>query len=680
MKNMRARFSQWPAPMVCVVFVAILGTNDHARADMAFDGQVLNYESRTVYDLSPDPMYPEVQPYTAWTGAWKLPNGTLQINFVQATGPQNNPTITYPVLQSADNGHTWSRVPGDVPTGYSRGMAVLPDGMTMVRPDATGLYFDANGILQYPNNNFMGIRRSTTGGTSWNQPINLVSPVDYQISLPTVIKPLRDGRLVAMAGITPATLPAETAKQNMVKTMFVSSDQGQTWGSPIILMPVSDGVSEESDFVELANGDLLWEHRAIQYAADGTYLGQPRRQSIVNQVGGVFVPQPPQAPYSYADDGFPSLLMSSQGVILDFSGLGSRWSADQGQTWHDLYVGSQPLRTAYYPRAVEADDGTIVVASHVGQDDGYGTVDQSIVVQTFRLPAIIVPEPAAIFEHVGDADPVTEGYTDGLSGSSAALADAGPPANWRMLSPSGSAGTYGFASTPEFEATLIDPIGWTFSMTVKLNEGDSVYESSIRIRDASNRLEMHLIDGSGGLPAGVYYTNPAGTIDVGSLISSIDPTSGFHTYQMIKNPNGAGTVDDEISFYVNGGHALTLLQSSMYGAGGAAQHFFGTATGAGGDTVDQQYSLVRFETGMNVVSNVLQKVSFTLVAMEDTVAMEFVSQSNVVYRLDSTTDLVTPDSFVSTGAYTLGSGTNQFLFDPSGFSTSKAYRIVVNPM
>ena len=78
-------------------------------------------------------------------------------------------------------------------------------------------------------------------------------------------------------------------------------------------------------------------------------------------------------------------------------------------------------------------------------------------------------------------------------------------------------------------------------------------------------------------------------------------------------------------------------------------------------------------------SNIIQEVAFTQVTTEDTVALEFLSQSNVVYGLDSTTDLVTSNNFTSTGAYTIGSGTNQFLFDPTGFSTNKAYRILINP-
>ena len=93
----------------------------------------------------------------------------------------------------------------------------------------------------------------------------------------------------------------------------------------------------------------------------------------------------------------PCELMTNEGVILDLASNGTdHWSADNGQTWHTLLVNGQPLSTFYYPQAVQAADGTIVVVSHVGNDDAYGTVDQSIICQTFRLSADPLPEPSSL--------------------------------------------------------------------------------------------------------------------------------------------------------------------------------------------------------------------------------------------------------------------------------------------
>ena len=266
-----------PAATLLVV-IGMLEVATFARADLAFQGQVLNYQANQIYHS------PQTPGYTAWADVWKLPNGTIQTDFVQATGPVGSPTITSPVLQSTDNGQTWTRVPGDVPTGYSYGMAVLPDG-TMVRPDMTGIYFDATGHYSYPNHSFVGVERSTDGGVTWSLPINLMSPTDYQYCMPVVIKPLGDGRLVAVGGVCASNVASNLLAANVVHTMFISSDEGKTWGSPITLMPTSTGACEESDFVELPNGNLMFISRAQHYDANGNLLSQNGLETMVTRVG-----------------------------------------------------------------------------------------------------------------------------------------------------------------------------------------------------------------------------------------------------------------------------------------------------------------------------------------------------------------------------------------------------------
>ena len=86
-----------------------------------------------------------------------------------------------------------------------------------------------SGILQRASD-FFGVERSTDGGVTWSQPVNLVSPSDYQLCWPTVIKPLSDGRLVAFAGLAAVAPTPQQGSAGIVKTMFVSSDEGKTWG------------------------------------------------------------------------------------------------------------------------------------------------------------------------------------------------------------------------------------------------------------------------------------------------------------------------------------------------------------------------------------------------------------------------------------------------------------------
>ena len=393
-------------PAVCVAILGALETGICARA-AEFQGQVSDYQTAQIYHS------PETPGYTAWTGLWKLPDGTIQANFVQATGPQNNPVITYPVLESRDSGQTWTRVAGDIPTGYSRGMAVLPDG-TMVRPEMT-LVFGPSGILQRADS-FTGVERSTDGGATWSQPIDLASDDDYQCCYPMLIRPLSDGSLVAVAGLVADDVAPEDVSENITKTMFVSSDQGQSWGEPIVLMSPEDGFCEESDFVELPGGGLLFIHRA-HHISEGGSVYQDRRQSTVTRVGDTFIPNPPNPTVPFAGSGLPCELMTKEGVILDMDIGGSHWSDDQGQTWNNLMAGGQPLRTNYYPRAVQADDGTIVVVSHIGKDNVYGTADQAIMVQTFRLEPIDIHNgiPNAIPNGGFDSD--LSGWTGGGPGS-----------------------------------------------------------------------------------------------------------------------------------------------------------------------------------------------------------------------------------------------------------------------
>ena len=79
-------------------------------------------------------------------------------------------------------------------------------------------------------------------------------------------------------------------------------------------------------------------------------------------------------------DGQPELLATREGPILHVAS-GIHWTNDAGQTWHKLQVPG----AAYYPRSIQAADGRIFVFGHVGGDNAYGKVDQSIVMDSFRL-------------------------------------------------------------------------------------------------------------------------------------------------------------------------------------------------------------------------------------------------------------------------------------------------------
>ena len=109
-------------------------------------------------------------------------------------------------------------------------------------------------------------RRSTDGGKTWGEKIFFLPPAQYR-TWPTLIRRLDDGRLVLFAGCWKRGdhQNGNGALPNMTKVMFVSADEGKTWGQPIVVMPTKQGVCEESDFCELPNGDFFFVHRTEHF-------------------------------------------------------------------------------------------------------------------------------------------------------------------------------------------------------------------------------------------------------------------------------------------------------------------------------------------------------------------------------------------------------------------------------
>ncbi len=368
--------------------------------------EVVDFVQKVIYHS------PQTPGYTSWVGLWQMPNGRIRCDFNEVSGPKDATVSNVPVFESADEGETWTRLPAINPTmtlqsksgyyqygkGSNRGTVVLQDG-TMVRPvclpDAE-MTFETAGYVE----------RSTDGGKTWGKKIYVLPVKDYQV-LAMIVRQLRDGRLVLFAGCWSKTngtpgqfrVPWGTRELGgLVKMMFVSSDKGKTWCKPIVLMPEDVGACEESDFCELPNGDLFWVHRVTHFPDHETervkspfavkmgttpplsYWYQDRMQSIVHKKGKTFVAgecEPANIPHS----GYPMVMYTQEGIVLHLATDGVNWTSDLGKTWTRIDMPGTP----YYPRALQLKDGKFVVVGHIGSDDNYGTVDQSIVQQTFRL-------------------------------------------------------------------------------------------------------------------------------------------------------------------------------------------------------------------------------------------------------------------------------------------------------
>lgn len=195
---------------------------------------------------------------------------------------------------------------------------------------------------------------------------------------PKRIRVLRDGRALTGGGLFRKHPDRDTRSgwvQDFSPALFASGDGGRSWGAPIPAVPEDQlhdfGLTEEFDWVELDGGDLFLVLRA------GVEEG--RLQTRLRRSGNRW--EPAGLPYS----GHPELLMTSEGSILHIATTGISCSRDEGQTWEHVALGDglselrQEPATPYYPKAIQLDDGEILVVGHVGGDNGYGCVDQSIV-------------------------------------------------------------------------------------------------------------------------------------------------------------------------------------------------------------------------------------------------------------------------------------------------------------
>lgn len=375
--------------LAALMFFAASQPTLPAQAD---DYTALEHRRESIYRS------PQKPGYTCWTGAWIMPDGDLMVAFTQATGPVEGRAKApkevmeklswYPAydmtgldlrnvhLRSADGGKTWKKVSDDAFKSPMNGVSgeaevALPDG-AVIR-GVFGYYLPYNPEL--PRTGFF--QRSVDGTKTWGKPEVPLDAGKYTV-WPRRLRVLKDGRLLAILGV--ARVPANSLTRReynkiLEPLLLASADGGKTWSEPIEVLPPElrkNWGGEEFDAAELPDGDLLCVFRKGEEKV--------RWQTVLKKSGKSWTPGkvgPSVLPHS----GQPELLATREGPILHLATNGIHWTADAGKTWTRLKAPG----TAYYPRSVQAADGRIFVFGHMGGDDAYGKVDQSIVMDSFRL-------------------------------------------------------------------------------------------------------------------------------------------------------------------------------------------------------------------------------------------------------------------------------------------------------
>lgn len=388
---------------LCLLFSLdlICGLTASTRTGRAEDFVAADHARQTIYHS------PQSPGYTCWCGAWTMPDGRMMVTFTEATGPiDGRPSgpadilqrLSWPPpglpaydmtgldlrnvhLESADGGAMWKKVSADLfhtCMNGSTGPAELALSNDVVLRGVEG--FQLPYEPKVPQAGY--IQRSLDGTKSWSKPQVLLDPSKMTV-YPKRLRKLRDGRLMIVGGI--AYIPSASRTRSEYGLLYeplliVSSDEGMTWSDPIPVVSKEqrhEWGGEECDAAELPNGDLLFVFRRV---APDQRDHEERWQALLKKDGQSWkATTAVRAPFPHS--GHPELLATKEGPILHVATSGIHWTNDAGTSWNRLDIPG----TAYYPRTVQTSDGRIFIFAHVGSDDPYGKVDQSIVMDAFRL-------------------------------------------------------------------------------------------------------------------------------------------------------------------------------------------------------------------------------------------------------------------------------------------------------
>lgn len=368
------------------------------------------FQQRTIYHSTQRPGY------TCWSCLWKMPDGALYLKLLQITDPRPAGRRKEPrpkadaaklrelgwyermdmtglkkelmILRSPDGGKTWPLFATEPFPGMmndSGFFTALPLKHGSLLRTLAGWYWHESG---WPPTGLL--QESVDDGKTWRRP-RAYFDAAKRYSHPIRLRRLRDGRIVLVCNMVELRPGLDTRHKRYpwaAEVMMLSNDEGKTWSEPVVVDPHDRGLvgHDESDCVEWPDGDLLFIHRigvhkrASELEADVKFDHQKLVQTIATPSGAEWkVSGRQDVPIPIT--GAPYLLWLKEGVAMCVGGDGYWWTADKGKRWQKLSLPGP----GYYPQAVQLADGEILCTAHVGGDNTFGSVDQSIVLCRFRL-------------------------------------------------------------------------------------------------------------------------------------------------------------------------------------------------------------------------------------------------------------------------------------------------------
>ncbi|HOW71890.1 MAG TPA: hypothetical protein PKY77_14920 [Phycisphaerae bacterium] len=213
------------------------------------------------------------------------------------------------------------------------------------------------------------------------------------------------------------------------------------------------------------------------------------------------------------------------------------------------------------------------------------------------LGASAICPAAVVMSHVGSSDPAAEGWTFNdytLVGGTVSPGDDSEPF-WRIQANAAAAQRYLYDLA---SADVADPDGWTYTVRVKVNAANMVFEASFGVIEGGDWWNLHLVVGAPE-QTGVWVID--GNAAPFERLSSVDPSAAYHTYQTVYDPSANGGAGG-VTFYLDGISIGTRARGQGYQVPGMLRLDFGD-NDRGDAPSDSQWSLVRFETGQHPLTN-----------------------------------------------------------------------------